>query len=109
MSSIVLAVTVSQTPYPIQPPVNLFASIMYAVTDNSGASLTGTLNGTETPTPWSVTLSGIDGPDEATVTLQAVDSAGINLGSPLTVTESGTGGQPQTFPAPTSATLTVTG
>ena len=108
MSQLTLAVTVTQTPYATQPPAALFASIGYVITDNSGAELTGTLNGSETP-PWSVTVTGADGPTPATYSLQAGDAQGNALGAPLTGTQGGTGGEVQTFPLPTAATLTVTG
>jgi hypothetical protein len=108
MSTIVLQLIVTPTPYPTPTPAALFLAIGYAGTDNSGAAFTGTLNGTETP-PWSATLTGADGPSEVTATFQAADTAGNPLGAPFTLTESGTGGQPQTFPLPTGGSITVTG
>jgi hypothetical protein len=107
MTTIVAAVTVTQTAYATQPPAALFAAIAYVITDNSGVTLpAGTLTGAETP-PWTVTATGASGPKEATVTFTALDSTGATLGTPLTLTESGSGGIPSTFPAPTGGSITV--
>ncbi len=85
-----------------------FASTKAVVTDNSGAVLPPvTLTGAETPTPWSATLTGAAGPSEASVTFTDLDSNGNTIGTPVTVTESGSGGQPGTFQATTGGTITV--
>jgi hypothetical protein len=105
MTQIVVAVTVTDTPLPAG---TTFGSTAVVVTDNSGAVLpTQTLNGTETP-PWTATFTGTTGPGEASVVLTALDANGNTLAT-LTGTESGTGGQPATFPSPTGVTITVTG
>jgi hypothetical protein len=106
MTTIAVQVTTSPTNL---PQGISFAAIAIAVTDNSGAKLPPkTVNGTETP-PFSATFTGAAGPNEATAVLTALDTSGNTLGSPVTVTESGTGGVvPGTFPAPTGGTITVT-
>jgi hypothetical protein len=106
MSTILVQLTGTQTPVPAaNAPFQLVA---LTGTDNSGAPLSATLNGSESP-PWSVTLTGVDGPNEVNLVAQALDTAGANLGSPFTLTESGTGGQPATFFQTTGGTVTVTG
>jgi hypothetical protein len=88
-----------------------FAATAYVAVDNSGATLpAGTLNGSETP-PWTVVLTGADGPHEATVTFTDLDSTGATIGTPVVVTESGSGGVTgQFFPASaTGSSITVTG
>jgi hypothetical protein len=104
MTTIVVQVQTQQKPL---PPGVLFAATAIVVVDNSGATLDAQMvNGTETP-PWSATFTGVEGPNEAVATLQALDTAGNNIGEAVVVTETGTGGQPGTFPAPTGATITV--
>lgn len=104
MTTIVVQVQTQQKPL---PPGVLFAAIAILVVDNSGATLDAKLvNGSETP-PWSATFTGTEGPNEATATLQALDTAGNNIGEAVVLTETGTGGQPQTFPAPVGGTITV--
>jgi hypothetical protein len=106
MTTIVIQATKTTSPLPAGVT---FAATAYVVTDNSGATLpAGTLNGSETP-PWSATLTGASGPGEASVTFTDLDTNGNTIGTPVTVTESGTGGQPQTFPATSSGSITVTG
>lgn len=85
-----------------------FAATAIVVTDNSGAVLPAvTVNGTETP-PWSATFTGATGTAEASFTATDLDTSGNTIGTPFTGTESGTGGQPVTFPATTGGTITVT-
>lgn len=101
-----IVITATKTPTPAPAGV-IFAATAYVVVDNSGATLpAGTLNGTETP-PWSATLTGVEGPNEATVTFTDLDTNGNTIGTPVLVTETGTGGQPQTFPATTAGSITV--
>lgn len=101
-----IVITATKTDSPLPSGVT-FAATAYQVVDNSGASLpAGTLNGTETP-PWTATLTGAEGSGEAQVTFTDLDSNGNTIGSPITVTESGTGGQPQTFPATTAGTISI--
>jgi hypothetical protein len=106
MSTITVALTVTQTPL---PAANIpYGTTAIVVTDNSGAVLpTQTVNGTESP-PWTATFTGADGPNEVTAVATALDTGGNTLAT-LSGTESGTGGQPGTFPAPTGKTITVTG
>jgi hypothetical protein len=105
VTTIVVTATKTLT---LLPTGILFASTQAVVTDNSGAVLPAvSLNGSETPTPWSATLTGATGPNEASVTFTDLDTNGNPIGSPVTVTESGTGGQPGTFQATTGGTITV--
>ncbi len=92
-------------------PGQTFAATAYVVVDNSGATLpAGTLNGSESP-PWTITLTGTDGPNEASVTFTDLDSTGATIGTPVTITESGTGGVTgQFFPVSAAgSSITVTG
>lgn len=102
-----IVVVVATTPTPLPSGVT-FANISVAVTDNSGAALPPvTVNGTESP-PWTVNVTGTVGPNEASAVLTALDTSGNPIGSPVTITETGTGGvTPTTFPAPTGGTITV--
>jgi Rieske Fe-S protein len=103
VTTIVVQVTTTDTPLPdgVQ-----FAATAIVVTDNSGAVLPAvTLDGSETP-PWSATLTGATGPQEASVVVTALDTNGNTLAT-LTGTETGTGGQPGTFPSPTGVSITV--
>jgi hypothetical protein len=110
MSSIVIVAGRNPTKINLAPG-QVFAATAYVVVDNSGATLpAGTLNGSETP-PWTVTLTGADGPNEASVTLTDLDTTGATIGTPVVVTESGSGGVIAQF-NPVSATgssITVTG
>lgn len=104
MTQITVQVTTTDTP--LASGVQ-FASTVLEVTDNSGTVLPAvTLNGSETP-PWSAVLTGATGTQEASVVVTALDSSGNTLAT-ISGTESGTGGQPQTFPAPTGVTISVT-
>lgn len=105
MTNIVVVVQTADTPLPAGV---VFAAISISVVDNSGAALPAvSVNGTESP-PFQATLTGATGSQEATATLQALDTNGNPIGSPVVLTESGTGGQPpQTFPAPVGGTITV--
>jgi hypothetical protein len=104
MTQIVVTVTKTQSPLPAGIT---FAATSVAVTDNSGAKLPAvSLNGTETP-PWQATFTGAQGPNEATAVIQDLDTNGNPIGSPITLTETGTGGQPQNFAASTGGTITV--
>lgn len=104
MTQIVITATKTDTPL---PSGITFAQTAYVVVDNSGASLPpGTLDGSETP-PWTATLTGASGSGEAQVTFTDLDSNGDTIGTAVTVTESGTGGQPQTFAATTAGTISV--
>lgn len=101
-----IVVTVTKAQQPLADGVT-FVGTAVAVVDNSGAKLTAVLlTGTETP-PWTATLTGAEGPNEATATLTDLDSNGNTIGSPITLTETGTGGQPAQFPASTGGTITV--
>ena len=103
MTTIVVTVATTDTPLPAGATYGATAIV---VTDNSGAVLpTQTVNGTETP-PWTATFTGAVGPNEATAALTALDTNGNTLAS-LTLTETGTGGQPGTFPSPVGGTISV--
>jgi hypothetical protein len=76
---------------PGAPPTGI-VSTKAVVTDNSGVALSPvTLTGAETP-PWSATLTGAAGANEASVTFTDLDVNGAIIGTPITVTESGSGG-----------------
>lgn len=104
MTTIVITATKTDSPLPTGVT---FAATAYTVIDNSGVTLTpGTLDGSETP-PWSVTLTGAEGANEAQVTFTDLDTNGNTIGTPVVVTETGSGGQPQSFPATTAGSITV--
>lgn len=105
MTQIVVTITKNLTA-PLPAGIT-FAGTTVAVVDNSGAPLPAvTLNGTESP-PWQATFTGTTGTAEATATIQDVDTSGNDIGAAIVLTESGTGGQPQTFAASTGGTITV--
>lgn len=84
-----------------------FAATSIAVTDNAGNKLPAvSVNGSETP-PWTATFTGSTGPGEAVAVIQDLDTNGNAIGSPITLTETGTGGQPVSFQASTGGTITV--
>ena len=101
-----IVVTVTKTPTTLPTGVS-FAATAVSVVDNSGTTLPAvSLNGTETP-PWTATFTGAVGPNEAVATITDLDTSGNTIGTPVVVTESGTGGQPQQFPASTGGSITV--
>lgn len=84
-----------------------FGGTNVVVKDNSGAVLPGVLlTGKETP-PWTAVFPGAAGPNEAQATITDVDSKGNTIGTPLVITETGTGGIPQSFSQTAGATITV--
>jgi hypothetical protein len=86
-----------------------YAATAIVVVDNSGATLPAvTVNGSESP-PWTAVFTGKDGTAEASATATDLDTNGNTIGTPVTGTESGTGGQPATFPQTTGLSITVTG
>ena len=102
MTTIVITAIKATIPTDLAPGVT-YAATAYVVVDNSGVTLpAGTLDSTNT-----VTLTGASGPNEATVTFTDLDSNGNTLGTPVVVTESGTGGQTGQFFATTGGTITV--
>jgi hypothetical protein len=108
VSQITIVAIKATTATPLAPG-QTYAATAYVVTDNSGATLpAATLNGSETP-PWTAVLTGTDGPKEATVTFTDLDSTGATIGTPVVVTESGSGGIPSTFFATSGGTIAVTG
>jgi hypothetical protein len=103
-----ITVTVAKT-LTLLPTGVSFASTEVEVTDNSGAVLPPVqLTGSETP-PWTAVVTGTDGPGEASAVITDLDTTGNPIGSPVTLTETGTGGQPGTFQASTGGTISVTG
>ena len=96
------------------PPSTLAAGVSFGgtnvvVKDNAGNVLPGViLTGKESPA-WTAVFTGTDGPNEAQATLQDIDTKGNPLGSPVVLTETGTGGMPQTFQPVAGGTITVTG
>lgn len=104
MTQIVVVVTKAQQALPAGIT---FAATSITVTDNSGAVLPAvSVNGTESP-PWQAIFTGATGTGEASAVIQDLDTSGNPIGSPITLTETGTGGQPQEFPASTGGTITV--
>ncbi len=103
-------ITIVATKTPSTLPAGVtYAATAYVVVDNSGTTLpAGTLNGSESP-PWTAVLTGADGPNEATVTFTDLDTNGNTIGTPVVVTESGTGGVTGQFFATTGGTISVTG
>src|ERR1700743_8685 len=92
-----ITVTVQKTQQPAPAGVT-FAATAVVVTDNSGAVLAAqTLNGSESPS-WTARFTGARGTQEASATITDLDTAGNTIGTPLNITETGTGGQPQLFP-----------
>lgn len=84
-----------------------FAATSISVTDNAGNKLPAvSVNGTESP-PWTAEFTGATGPSEAVAVIQDLDTNGNPIGSPITITETGTGGQPQQFQASTGGTISV--
>ena len=82
-----------------------FAGTSVAVKDNSGAVLPAVLlKGTETP-PWTAVFTGATGPNPAQATITDLDTKGNTIGTPIVITESGSGGV--TFAQSASATITV--
>lgn len=101
-----IVVTVTKTTSPLADGVT-FAATAISVTDNSGVALPDvSVNGSETP-PWTATFTGAEGSGEATAVIQDLDTTGTAIGAPITLIETGTGGQPQTFQASTGGTITV--
>lgn len=86
------------------PPGVTYAATAAVVVDNSGATLPAvTLDSSNT-----ATLTGAPGPNEATVTFTDLDTNGNTIGTPVVVTESGSGGVTGTFLATVGGTITVT-
>lgn len=81
-----------------------FGGTNVVVKDNSGATLPGKIL---TATDTTAVFTGTAGPNEAQVTITDVDTKGNALGAPLVVTETGTGGIPQTFLPVAGVTITV--
>lgn len=86
-----------------------YAKTAIVVVDNSGVTLpVATVDGTESPA-WTAVFTGASGQAEASATATDLDTGGNTIGTPVVGTESGTGGQPGTFPATTGLSVTVTG
>lgn len=101
-----IVVTVAKALQPLPDGIT-FAATSISVTDNSGAKLAPvSVNGTESP-PWTATFTGATGPNEAIAVIQDLDTNGNPIGSAITLTETGTGGQPQSFQASTGGTISV--
>jgi len=101
-----ITVTVNKADTPLPAGV-LFGVTAISVKDNTGAQLPAvSVNGTESP-PWTATFTGTPGPQEAVATIQDLDTNGNPIGDPITITETGTGGQPQTFPGSVGGTISV--
>lgn len=101
-----IVVTVTKATKPLADGIT-FAATSIAVTDNSGAKLPAvSVNGSESP-PWTAEFTGAAGPNEALAVIQDLDTNGNPIGDPVTITETGTGGQPQTFQASIGGTISV--
>jgi len=106
MTQITIVATKATTPTDLNPG-QTYAATAYVVVDNSGATLpAGTLNGSES-TPWTAMLTGAPGPNEASVTFTDLDSTGATIGTPVVVTESGTGGVTGQFLPTVGGTISV--
>jgi len=106
MTTITVTITKATTPGVLALGTT-FGGTNVVVKDNSGAVLNGKiLNGTETP-PWTAVFTGTAGPNEAQATITDIDSKGATLGTPIVISETGTGGIPQTFPQSAGAAITV--
>lgn len=102
-----IVVTATKAPLVPGAPATGIVGTTATVVDNSGASLpVVTLSGIESP-PWSATMTGAAGANEATVTFQDVDINGVAVGSPITVTETGSGGVVGNLPTTSGGTITV--
>jgi len=89
------------------PEGKVFHNTRITVTDNSGKTLDPVLlSGSEAP-PWSATFTGATGTQEATALIEDLDQDGSLIGTAITLTETGTGGQTQQFQASTGGTITV--
>src|ERR1700744_4076424 len=104
MSQITIVATKSTTSTTLPSGVT-YAATAYVVIDNSGATLpAGTLNGSESPA-WTAVLTGAPGPNEAQVTFTDLDTNGNTIGTPVVLTESGTGGVTGQFFATTGGSI----
>jgi hypothetical protein len=89
-------------------PATGIVSTQAVVTDNSGGALPKViLTGIETP-PWSATLTGTAGALEASVTFTDLDINGATVGTPVVVTESGSGGVIGNLPGTVAAGSSIT-
>jgi hypothetical protein len=102
MSVIQVTLTKSTTP---SPAGVTFASTTVVTTDASGASQTSNLTGSETPTPWSVSLTVAAGAGSITAT--DISTTGATIGTPVTQSYT-TIATPTTFPATSGITVTTT-
>lgn len=85
----------------------VFSNTRITVTDNAGKTLEPVLvSGSEAP-PWSATFTGTTGTQEATALIEDLDSMGAVIGTPITLTETGTGGQVSQFQASSGGTISV--
>lgn len=101
-----IVVTVTKATQPLAAGT-VFGATSITVTDNAGNVLPAvSVNGTESP-PWQASFTGTEGSGEASAVIQDLDSNGGDIGAPITLTETGTGGQPATFQASTGGTITV--
>lgn len=105
MSTITVTIPIATQPG-VLPAGVVFGAINVVVKDNSGAVLPGV---NITAAPWVATFTGTDGPNEAQATITPLDSKGNALSAPIVITQTGTGGQPQTYPQPAGGSIVVTG
>jgi hypothetical protein len=105
MTSIVITAlkTIGSVPFGAKP----FSNTKAEVTDNAGNVLPAVLLSGSEATPWSASLTGTAGSQEASVTFTDLDVDGNPIGAPVTITETGSGGQDQPFPKTTGGTITV--
>jgi hypothetical protein len=102
-----ITVTVTKTVGSQSPDAKAFSNTRVTVTDNAGNKLDPVLLSGSEATPWTATVTGIVGDQEATALIEDLDTDGNLIGDPITLTETGTGGQGQAFPQSTGGTITV--
>jgi len=102
MTTITITATKSTTSTPLPDGVT-YASTAAVVTDNSGTVLPAVILDSSN----TATLTGSSGLSEASVTFTDLDTNGNTIGTPVTITESGSGGIPGTFFATTGGTISV--
>jgi hypothetical protein len=102
-----ITVTVSKSTGSLPPDAKPFSNTKVEVIDNAGNKLDPVLlSGGESP-PWTAVFTGTVGSQEAQAIITDLDTEGNPIGDPITVIETGTGGQGQAFPQTTGATITV--
>ena len=104
-------ITVSKTSSPLPASNAAFANTSVVIADATGAAQTFTLNGSETPTPWSVNVTGL-AIGTGQIVVKDLDTNGSQIGSSITqaftTVDMGGGTPPQTFSASSGVSFTQT-